>query len=72
MSDSRVMNIINIMQGTDLGGMEQASLRLMLGLKELGHSLQVLSLNPIGGLGPLLEPRGYRISAREGGGVSCC
>ena len=49
------MKIINIMQGTDLGGMEQASLRLMLGLKELGHSLEVLSLNPIGSLGPLLE-----------------
>ena len=71
------MKIINIMQGTDLGGMEQASLRLMLGLKKLGHSLEVLSLNPIGALGPLLEkmpslPKGYRISAREGGEVSCC
>jgi glycosyltransferase involved in cell wall biosynthesis len=49
------LKIINIIQGTDLGGMEQASLRLMLGLKELGHSLEVLSLNPIGSLGPLLE-----------------
>jgi glycosyltransferase involved in cell wall biosynthesis len=30
----------------------------MLGLKDLGHSLEVLSLNPIGGLGHLLEKHG--------------
>lgn len=35
--------------------MEQASLRLMRGLKERGDSLQLLSLNPIGQLGPLLQ-----------------
>jgi len=46
------------MQGTNLGGMEQASLRLMTGLKERGHSCEVISLNPIGGLGPLLEKQG--------------
>lgn len=49
------MKILNIMQGTNLGGMEQASFRLMLGLKELGHSPEVLSLNLIGSLGPSLE-----------------
>lgn len=43
------------MQGTNLGGMEQASLKLMLGLKDLGHSVKVLSLNPIGSMGPLLN-----------------
>lgn len=48
------MHIVNIIQGTDLGGMEQASLRLMLGLMEHGHTCEVISLNPIGGLGPLL------------------
>lgn len=48
------MKIVNIIQGTNLGGMEQASLRLMIGLKERGHSCEVISLNPIGGLGPLL------------------
>lgn len=48
------MKIVNIIQGTDLGGMEQASLRLMVGLKERGHSVEVVSLNPIGGLGPLM------------------
>lgn len=46
------------MQGTNLGGMEQASLRLMIGLKEQGHSCEVISLNPVGGLGPLLEKQG--------------
>lgn len=49
------MQILNIMQCTNLGGMEQASLRLMLGLKKRGHSCQVISLNPIGSLGHFLE-----------------
>lgn len=35
--------------------MEQASLRLMRGLMERGNSVELLSLNPIGLLGPLLE-----------------
>ena len=48
------MRIVNIIQGTNLGGMEQASLRLMVGLKQRGHSCEVVSLNPIGTLGPLL------------------
>lgn len=52
------MKVINVMQGTNLGGMEQASLRLMLGLKERGHCTEVLSLNPIGTLGPLLDAHG--------------
>lgn len=52
------MKILNVMQGTNLGGMEQASLRLMVGLKERGHSCEVVSLNPIGGLGPLLAEHG--------------
>lgn len=38
--------------------MEQASLRLMRGLKERGNSLQLLSLNPVGQLGTLLEEAG--------------
>jgi len=48
------MRIVVIMQGTNLGGTEQASLRLMLGLKKRGHSCEVVSLNPIGTLGSLL------------------
>lgn len=49
------MRIVNIMQGTNLGGMEQASFRLMLALRERKHSCEVVSLNPIGSLGPLLD-----------------
>jgi glycosyltransferase involved in cell wall biosynthesis len=46
------------MQGTNLGGIEQASLRLMIGLKEKGHCCEVVSLNPIGDLGSLLVKEG--------------
>lgn len=38
--------------------MEQASLRLMAGLQGRGHTCRVLSLNPLGGLVPLLEKNG--------------
>ena len=49
------MKIFNLIQCANLGGMEQASLRLMQGLQGRGHELQLLSLNPIGKLGPLLQ-----------------
>ncbi len=52
------MRIVNIMQGTHLGGTEHASLRLMLALKERGHSFEVISLTPIGTLGPVLQEHG--------------
>lgn len=48
------MRIVNIMQGTNLGGTEHASLRLMKGLQEAGHVCEVVSLTPLGSLGPLL------------------
>jgi glycosyltransferase involved in cell wall biosynthesis len=52
------MHILNIIQCTNLGGMEKASLRLMKALKERGHTLSVVSLNPLGDLKPLLEKSG--------------
>lgn len=52
------MRISNIMQCTDLGGMERASLRLMQALVARGHALEVISLNPTGALGPLLARAG--------------
>ncbi len=52
------MKILNLIQCTNLGGMEQASLRLMRGLMECGNRLELLSLNPVGRLGPLLEEAG--------------
>ena len=56
------MRILNLIQCTNLGGMEQASLRLMRALMRRGHECRVISLNPIAGLGPLLEQAG--IAAR--------
>ena len=52
------MRILNIIQCAHLGGMEQASLRLMQALKARGHELRLISLNPIQGLGPLLAKAG--------------
>lgn len=52
------MKIINIMQCTNLGGMEQSALRLMIGLQEQGHLCEVISLNKVGPLGPLLAQQG--------------
>ena len=52
------MRILNIMQCTDLGGMEQSSLRLMRGLQQRGHEVTVVSLHPLGPLAPLLAEAG--------------
>lgn len=54
-SERPSMHILNIIQCTNLGGMEQASLRLMVNLQSRGHQCRVLSLNPVGDLGPLLN-----------------
>ena len=55
------MQILNVIQCTNLGGMEQASLRLMTGLMKSGHSCSVLSLNPVGALGALLKENGIAV-----------
>lgn len=52
------MKILNIIQCTNLGGMEQASLRLMIALQNRGHSLELISLTPLGELEPLLTEAG--------------
>jgi glycosyltransferase involved in cell wall biosynthesis len=52
------MRIVNIIQCANLGGMEQSSLRLMRALKARGHQVSLISLNPIGHLGPLLAEAG--------------
>jgi len=44
------MNILNVMQCTNLGGMEQASLRLMAALQKRGFSFTVVSVTPLGEL----------------------
>ena len=53
------------MQCTNLGGMEQASLLTMRALASRGHRCRVLSLNPIGKLGPALEREGIGVSGME-------
>lgn len=65
------MKILNVMQCTNLGGMEQASLRLMIALTRLGHSCRVVSLNPLGGLRESLvasgiEAKGLTYAGRGG------
>ena len=52
------MRIVNIMQCTELGGMEQSSFRLMAGLQQRGHRCSVVSLTPLGKLRPHLEAEG--------------
>ncbi len=52
------MRIVNIMQCTELGGMEQSSFRLMQGLQDRGHRCSVVSLTPLGKLRPYLEREG--------------
>src|SRR4051794_21740587 len=52
------MRILNLIQCTELGGMEQSSLRIMAGLQARGHRCEVVSTNPIGRLGPLLQKHG--------------
>ena len=59
------MRILNIIQCANLGGMEQSSLRLMRALQMRGHSLQLISLNPIAGLGPLLCQAGIQACGLE-------
>ncbi len=54
----RPPNILHIMQCANLGGMEKSTLEMMSAARSLGCSNRLISLNPIGGLGPLLKERG--------------
>ncbi len=49
------MKILNVMQCTNLGGMEKVSLTQMLWLKARGHNISVISLNKFGKLGSELR-----------------
>jgi glycosyltransferase involved in cell wall biosynthesis len=48
------MHVLNLIQCTELGGMEQAALRVLVGLRARGHTCAVVSTNPVGALGPVL------------------
>jgi glycosyltransferase involved in cell wall biosynthesis len=52
------VHILNIMQCANLGGMERSTLELMSALQAVGCTNRLVSLNPIGELGPLLAQRG--------------
>jgi len=47
--------ILNVIQCFSLGGMEQASLRLMQALQRRGHGFSLISLHPLGALGLQLQ-----------------
>ncbi|MRG55393.1 glycosyltransferase [Phyllobacterium sp. SYP-B3895] len=59
------MRILNIIQCTELGGMEQASLRLMQCLQDRGHEIKVISLNPLGALKEHLDKSGIEAVGME-------
>jgi glycosyltransferase involved in cell wall biosynthesis len=52
------LRIVNIIQCSNLGGMEQASFRLMQALQRRGHQLSLISLHPLGPLAPQLKASG--------------
>jgi len=58
---AKSINILHVMQGTSLGGMEQVTLQRMMALSALGCPGRLVCLNSIGDLGPVLEKN--RISA---------
>lgn len=49
------MRICNIIQCANLGGMEQSTFVLLKNLKARGHEVEFLSLQPLGGIEPLLS-----------------
>lgn len=49
------MQILNIIQCTNLGGMEQANFLTLRGLQARGHEARLVSLHPLGALAPKLE-----------------
>ena len=57
------MKILNILQGTSLGGMEQSSLTLMKYMQNIGCDFDVLSLTPFGKLKSKLDESG--INSRD-------
>ena len=57
------MKILTLIQCANLGGMEQSTLLLLDELKAMGHEVELLSLNELGPLKPVLEKKGIPSSA---------
>src|SRR5579859_2202175 len=56
------MEILNIIQCGNLGGMEKTTLRLLKGLKDRGQTVFLLSISPIGMLKGKLDEAGWGYS----------
>ena len=63
------MKILILIQCTNLGGMEQATLPLVQQLLGKGFEVEVLSLNPVGEMGRLLEKEGVPVHGFEYRGI---
>lgn len=59
------MKILILIQCSNLGGMEHATLLLIKELVRMGFEVEVLSLNPVGEMGDLLEKEGVSIKGME-------
>jgi glycosyltransferase involved in cell wall biosynthesis len=55
------VHVLNIIQCTNLGGMEQSALITLVGLQAGGHSCEVISLNPVGQLAGKLNEKGIPV-----------
>ena len=52
------MRIFALIQCANLGGMEQSTVLLLDEFKKMGHEVELLSLNAMGSLGPVLAQHG--------------
>src|SRR5437762_11148364 len=59
------MHLLNILQCTNLGGTEQAALRLMQALESFGHSSEVVSMHPAGRFVPKLVDASIPVTSLE-------
>ena len=57
------MKILILIQCANLGGMEQSTLLLLDELKQMGHEVELLSLNEMGPIEPVLRKHGIPASA---------
>jgi glycosyltransferase involved in cell wall biosynthesis len=63
------MRILNIIQCANLGGMEHSALLLLVELKKMGHHVELLSLNKLGGLETKLNEHGIPSAGLEYKGI---
>jgi glycosyltransferase involved in cell wall biosynthesis len=59
------MRILNVIQCTNFGGMEQSNLLRLKGLIARGHDVEVVSLTPLGPLAPMLAKEGIPATGLE-------